>query len=81
MHDLVCKTDEERNRVKVLFLNTTDYIIENDFYLLDVTGKPTSWGFWGYKELNENPVHYSERLLNSIEWISMLSISYHYTKD
>lgn len=38
-----------------MIINTTNYIIENDYYLINVDGKPTHWGFWGPKELNENP--------------------------
>jgi len=55
--------------------------MENNYYLVDVTGKPTKWGFWGPKELNDNPDHYSERPLYSIHIISMLGVCYHYTKN
>eukprot|EP01059_Diplonema_ambulator_P017762 TRINITY_DN29829_c0_g1_i1.p1 TRINITY_DN29829_c0_g1~~TRINITY_DN29829_c0_g1_i1.p1 ORF type:complete len:429 (+),score=138.24 TRINITY_DN29829_c0_g1_i1:115-1287(+) len=80
-HDYVCETDAERQRVMSMILGTIDYIMANDWYLIDVTGKPTTWGFWNPTQLNDNPVHYSERGTNSLEIIAMLSVAYHYTKN
>jgi len=36
-----------------LFVNTTNYIIANNYYLIDYTGKPTTWGYWGPDMLND----------------------------
>jgi len=41
--ELVCETEEEKKRPLDMILNTTNYIMENDWYLIDVTGKPTKW--------------------------------------
>ena len=43
VYDLVAQTDNERARAKRLILNITRYITENGYYLIDVTGKPTTW--------------------------------------
>lgn len=37
-HDLVCETDEERQRPVQLMHNIASYIVENNFYLIDITG-------------------------------------------
>jgi len=47
--------------------------------LIDISGEPTKWGFWGPEELNDNEERYGERGTNSLEIISMLALSYHYT--
>ena len=55
--------------------------MNNNWYLIDVTGKPTSWGFWGPEELNDNPIRNGERNLNSLEILSMLSTVYKYYRE
>ncbi len=30
-----------------MLINTTEYIMKNNWKLIDVTGSPTTWGFWG----------------------------------
>jgi hypothetical protein len=32
--------------------NVVKYIVENGFYLIDVTGKPTRWGVWSPEYIN-----------------------------
>ena len=64
-----------------MLTNTTDYIMANNWYLIDLDGKPTKWGFWNPQQLNDNPENYGERGSNSIEILGMLSICYHYTND
>ena len=61
--------------------DTVDYIMENDWYLIDVTGKRTKWGFWVPNELNDNPVRNGERNLNSLQILSMLGTVYKYFRD
>jgi len=79
--DHVCETPQEKARVLRMIQGTVDYIMENDWYLVDVTGKPTKWGFWNPKQLNDNPVHYSERELNSLGILSWLITVYRYTDN
>ncbi len=55
-------------------------IIANDWYLIDpTTGKPTTWGFWGPKELNDNPERVSERGLGSLQILAWLTAAYSIT--
>jgi hypothetical protein len=30
-----------------------NYIVKNNFYLLDLDGKPTTWGVWNPAYINE----------------------------
>eukprot|EP01060_Flectonema_neradi_P015554 TRINITY_DN22196_c0_g1_i1.p1 TRINITY_DN22196_c0_g1~~TRINITY_DN22196_c0_g1_i1.p1 ORF type:complete len:800 (+),score=121.61 TRINITY_DN22196_c0_g1_i1:67-2400(+) len=78
-HDYVCDNDADRDRVTRMLIGTTSYIMNNNWYLIDVTGRPTTWGIWNPSQLNHNATHYSERGLNSLEIITMLSVAYHYS--
>jgi hypothetical protein len=48
---LLPEVDVGRN-ASVLIDNIVGYIVKNGFYLIDVTGKPTSWGKWAPEVLN-----------------------------
>jgi hypothetical protein len=58
-----------------------NYIMKNNFTLINVNGKRTRWGFWNPENLNDNYEYYSERYCNPIEIIAMLSVVYRYTQD
>lgn len=79
IYDLVAETAEEKQRVLSLIVNITDYIIDNDYYLIDVTGKPTTWGYWNPHTLNNNPEKYGERGINSLEVLAWLVSAYRLT--
>ncbi len=59
----------------------TDYLVENEYQLIDWNGKRTRWGFWDPKSLNENPAHYVECGLNSLQILSFLKVSHYITGD
>jgi len=59
----------------------TDYIVDNNYQLIDWTGKRTRWGFWNPENLNDNPVHYIENGLNSLEILSFLDTAWYITGD
>lgn len=82
IYDLVAKTSEEKQRVYHLWDGLTRSIVENDLYLIDpLTQKPTKWGFWNPKEVNDDVEHYSERAMNSLEILSYLASAYSLTRD
>lgn len=57
-------------------------ILDDDLYLIDPsTGKPTTWGFWNPKLVNEDPSHYSERGTNSLGILAYLVSAYSITAD
>jgi len=87
-YDLVAD-GPEKMRVQRLVRRVMDTIIENDWYLVDLDGKPTRWGVWNPKQLNDGqPVHglqdedwSQERGLNSLEILSHLKAAHHITGD
>lgn len=56
-----------------------DYIIANDYYLIDVTGKPTMWGNWNTDYFNGRG--YSDTSLNAAELLSFLKVTAHITGE
>jgi hypothetical protein len=53
-----------------------DHILEHGYYLIDVTGKPTTWGRWSQAYFQQEP---GDSALNSIELISFLKTAAHIT--
>ncbi len=72
---------KEKQEIQAYVRRITDYIVDHNYYLLDLDGKPTTWGFWGPQELNQKLQHLCERGLNSLEILSHLKASYHITGD
>eukprot|EP00817_Percolomonadidae_sp_ATCC50343_P007048 CAMPEP_0117418966 /NCGR_PEP_ID=MMETSP0758-20121206/643_1 /TAXON_ID=63605 /ORGANISM="Percolomonas cosmopolitus, Strain AE-1 (ATCC 50343)" /LENGTH=341 /DNA_ID=CAMNT_0005199789 /DNA_START=673 /DNA_END=1695 /DNA_ORIENTATION=- len=72
VHDLLAETTEEKYLAKSLILNITKYIIQNNYFLMDVTGKRTTWGVWNPKYLNDDPEWDDERGINSLQILSWL---------
>ena len=53
-----------------------DHIIDHGYYLVDLDGKPTRWGFWSPEALSRDP---DERALNSLQLLSFLKTTAHIT--
>lgn len=77
--DLVADAGEKKI-IQAKVRSITDRMIRDEFYLLDLDGKPTRWGNW-------NPSYYQseegayERALRSIELLSFLKTAFHVTGD
>ncbi len=56
-----------------------DYILENGYNLIDVTGKPTTWGKWSPEYFAGNGK--SDSALNAAELLSFLKATEHMTGD
>jgi len=59
----------------------TDYLLENNYQLIDVDGERTTWGFWNPEILNEDPYHYLENGLNALQITSFLKVTHYITGD
>jgi hypothetical protein len=59
----------------------TDYLLKNNYQLIDVDGERTVWGFWNPEILNEDPWHYLENGLNALQITSFLKVTHHITGD
>lgn len=59
----------------------TDYIVDHNYQLIDWTGKRTRWGVWNPESLNNDPEHYLESGLNSLQMLSFLKVAHYVTGD
>lgn len=80
--DHIAKHDPaERARCVEQVREVTDYIVGHNYQLIDWTGKRTRWGFWNPENLNDNPEHYLENGLNSLQMLSFLKVAHYITGD
>lgn len=85
-YDLVAD-EMEKAEIRKVVSRMMDHIIKNDWYLIDVDGKPTRWGVWNPRQLNENRFIHGlpdedwgeERGLNSLEILSHLKTANYIT--
>ena len=70
---------EESSLIKKQISDVINYIVDNNYQLIDWDGERTRWGFWNPESLNEDPEHYIENGLNSAQILSFLKVSYHIT--
>ena len=75
----ICADEGEKEQIREKVRLITDYIIENDYYLIDVDGEPTTWGKWNFLGLRR--FRFWDRGLNSLELLSHLKTAYHITED
>ena len=68
-----------RRRAVDLMDAIMDHIVRNDWYLVDVDGRPTRWGRWHPEYVNQFPRAVGDRRLNSVEIISFLQAAHHLT--
>lgn len=59
----------------------TDYIVDNGYQLIDVTGERTTWGIWDPESLNDDPERYLENGLNALQMLSFLKTAHTITGD
>lgn len=56
------------------------HVLDNDYYLVDYDGKPTTWGRWNPEYVNVRPKMVGDRKLNASNITAMLQTAYHFTK-
>ena len=71
----------ERELITKQVRAVTDYIVDNNYQLIDWNGKRTRWGFWNPEALNGNPRDYLETGLNSLQILSFLRVAHYITGD
>jgi len=79
-YDLAANEDE-RARIRATVKRIMDYIVAKGYLLVECDGKPTTWGVWAPKLLNEDDRWRMQRGLNSLEIISHLKVAHHMTGD
>lgn len=71
--------DATRQQAIELIDTLMGHIVENDWYLVDYDGEPTTWGRWNPEYVNGFPTSVGDRKLNSSNIIGMLQTAYHFT--
>jgi hypothetical protein len=66
-------------RMSVAARKMMDYIVGHGYNLIDVTGKPTTWGKWSPEYFNGRGK--SDSALNAAELLSFLKVTEHMTGD
>ena len=61
-----------KRRIAATTARIMDHIISHGYYLVDVTGKPTTWGRWSREYFKQEP---GDSALNSAELLSFLKTS------
>ena len=67
---------ELKRRIAETATRIMNHIIDHDYNLVDLDGKPTLWGYWGPQRLQQEP---DERALNSLQLLSFLKTTAHIT--
>lgn len=79
MDKLVVKTPAEKMRIANFVDSIMTHIIDNNYYFVDVDGKPTLWGRWNPEYVNWYPEYVSDRKLNSLHLVAGLQLAYSLT--
>ena len=69
---------ELKRRIAETTKRVMDHILDHDYCLVDLNGKPTTWGWWSPARLLQQP---DERALNSLQLLSFLKTAAHITGD
>lgn len=73
----LCADEDEKAEIREAVCNITDHILDNNGYLIDCDGKPTSWACWNETALNTDSMWMWEKGVNSLEMLNFLKISHH----
>ncbi len=81
-YEHIAKEDAaERILIEKQIRALTDYLVDNNYQLIDWDGKRTRWGFWNPEALNGNPLNYVESGLNALQILSFLKVAHHITGE
>lgn len=80
-YDLVANTEEEKERVREVVRDLTNHLLDHNFQMVDVDGTPTRWAIFNPENLNQTPVWWVGRGLNSLSILSYLAVAYHIVGD
>ncbi len=71
---------ELKKQMQRVITRITDHLIENKYYLIDVTGKPTRWGRWN-PEYFADPEGLEDSPINALELLSFFKVAHHMTGE
>jgi hypothetical protein len=70
---------ELKKKIQKVTARIMDHILENKYYLIDVTGKPTLWGRWSPEYFAGEGME--DAPVNALELLSFLKVAHHITRD
>ena len=79
-YDLVAD-EEEKELIRGVTTKIMTHILEHNFRLIDVDGKPTTWANWDPEILNHDQKWIYEKGTNSLQMLTFLKMMSHMTGD
>lgn len=79
MHQYLDLNEDEKTRVADFIDQIMMHIIRNDYYFVDVDGKPTLWGRWNPEYINHYPETVTDRKLGSATITAGLHLAWELT--
>ncbi|MBS1609349.1 MAG: hypothetical protein JSS70_11445 [Bacteroidetes bacterium] len=76
MNEMVVETESEKKRVAGFIDKILTHIIDNNYYFVDIDGKPTLWGRWNPEYINSFPESVEDRKLGSAHILAGLQLGY-----
>jgi hypothetical protein len=76
MSEMVAETESEKKRVADFIDKILTHIIDNNYYFVDIDGKPTLWGRWNPEYINSFPESVEDRKLGSAHILAGLQLGY-----
>lgn len=76
LKELVAETESEKQRVANFIDKILTHIIDNNYYFVDLDGKPTLWGRWNPEYINSFPESVQDRKLGSAHILAGLQLAY-----
>ncbi len=81
-YEHIAKNDPaEKARLVKQLRQVTDYIVDNNYQILDWDGERTMWGWWDPVSLNDEHIHYLESGIYSLMMLSFLKTTHYITED
>ncbi len=71
--------EADRKAVRETVAAVTDHLLKHDLTLVGHTGRKTRWGVYSPKYINDDPVWWMERGLNSLSMLAYLKVAHHIT--
>lgn len=79
LYETTARTAQEKERIATFIGKIADHLIRNNWYVIDVDGKPTLWGRWNPEYVNWFPHSIVDRRLNSAEIVALLQFAHRIT--
>jgi len=76
LYETAARTPKEKARIATFIDRIAGHIVRNNWYLVDVDGKPTLWARWNPEYVNWFPHTIVDRRLNSAEIVGLMQFAH-----